>query len=502
MKSNQLAMLVILLFCLSLMIFVLSGCATNIEKLIDNAARGPISEHARALDQILSAGSHAVPALRNAVHDPSSNKRYFAITALREIGHDAQPAVLDLEAIVASDPSWVYRELAVTALCQIEDQPSSSMIKSLYDDDAAVRAAGARCLESAGWSPTTLADTAAYLVSRQDWTALERGIQANGLSAKDVGRFLKVKDYQPIAPKDASSEDYNATVALINVLATSMQADVLESLMPMLASPEEGIRIATQKAILSLPACETFRRLSLLMASAAGSDESNKSESRVRIKTEITNIVQYLGRVDSYGVPGFVRAEIRAAVDHIPHVALIQDAKIWTLRDYWRTAKDGRIDREALSWSVALGAECTVRWLLEHGAKATDRDSIGRPVLIIAALYGRTRIVQLLLESGAGVDDAKKDGGTALMTAALYGLDEIVVILLKHGADPNAQGREGYTALMLASSLDMVNMVKLLLNAGAKPELTDKAGKTAIDHAANPEIAEILNRALREGTVH
>jgi serine/threonine protein kinase/ankyrin repeat protein len=190
----------------------------------------------------------------------------------------------------------------------------------------------------------------------------------------------------------------------------------------------------------------------------------------------------------------------------------------------------------------------TARLLIEHGADAHARDSLGRTAMAIAVLYNPGAI-ELLLASGVNINEQTQFGPPLLIAArhqwpypqteprfGLFddkgervhiGQPNAVKILIEKGADPNARDGAGRNALMVMS-LDSLtvedletaiesrkkidprkrgrrndNVVEsigeLLLNAGCDVNAADNKGRTPLMYAAASERSEVVNLLLNRG---
>lgn len=73
-----------------------------------------------AQDALAKLGRAAVPALTEALRDPSPNRRSGATKALGQIGPAAETALASLQVLVKADPAETVRQAAVEAVKQIK----------------------------------------------------------------------------------------------------------------------------------------------------------------------------------------------------------------------------------------------------------------------------------------------------------------------------------------------------------------------------------------------
>jgi hypothetical protein len=125
-----------------------------------------------------------------------------------------------------------------------------------------------------------------------------------------------------------------------------------------------------------------------------------------------------------------------------------------------------------------------VRWLLDHGAIATDGD-------LLAALghfqrHGKEAydIAETLSAWGLPVDGGVVSGRTPLQAFAHQGARKTVSWLIAHGADVNARLPGGRTAAHLAAERNTApTTLALLVESGSDLRTRDEDGHTPIDIA-------------------
>jgi ankyrin repeat protein len=125
-----------------------------------------------------------------------------------------------------------------------------------------------------------------------------------------------------------------------------------------------------------------------------------------------------------------------------------------------------------------------VRWLLDHGAAATD-------ACLAAALghlqrHGRGAydIAEALVTFGIAVDCGVGTGRTLLQAFAHQGDHRTVAWLIAHGADVNAHNASGRTAVHYAAERNTgPKTLALLVEAGADLLASDAGGRTPLEIA-------------------
>eukprot|EP00931_Biecheleriopsis_adriatica_P111380 TRINITY_DN85742_c0_g1_i1.p1 TRINITY_DN85742_c0_g1~~TRINITY_DN85742_c0_g1_i1.p1 ORF type:complete len:238 (-),score=54.89 TRINITY_DN85742_c0_g1_i1:75-788(-) len=168
---------------------------------------------------------------------------------------------------------------------------------------------------------------------------------------------------------------------------------------------------------------------------------------------------------------------------------------------------------------LTLDAEGVAAALAE-GADVNARDSLDRPLAVIAASLRGGDVLQKFIDTGA-VDLEAKDGGMvsgtpllwAVGTMGMTGVEplvpfeevaeaednaEVVDILLKAGADLHATNKDGETVLHLAASLPRLRTLKFLLSQAAYAE---DAALLTVKDSTNMTPLDAVNDQLR-GLTH
>jgi hypothetical protein len=119
-----------------------------------------------------------------------------------------------------------------------------------------------------------------------------------------------------------------------------------------------------------------------------------------------------------------------------------------------------------------------VKYLLEHGARTTDRTGRGETALLLAAEGGTLEMLQYLLsaEGGASITETDEKGNTALLLAGCYCVSKKVHWLLEYGgAQITDTNNEGYSVWIMNGEASLHN---LLIDAYKKD---DDGEYTSID---------------------
>ncbi|MBI3320030.1 MAG: ankyrin repeat domain-containing protein [Candidatus Omnitrophica bacterium] len=142
-----------------------------------------------------------------------------------------------------------------------------------------------------------------------------------------------------------------------------------------------------------------------------------------------------------------------------------------------------------------------VRWLLDHGAIATDRD-------LLAALghfqrhgTGAYAVAEVLLAWGLPIDGAVPGDRTPMQAFAHHAAHKTVSWLIAHGAAVNARGPGGRTAAHFAAERNTgPTTLALLVKSGADLATRDEDGHTSLDIAKLNEkirLVEWIKRRVR-----
>ena len=142
-----------------------------------------------------------------------------------------------------------------------------------------------------------------------------------------------------------------------------------------------------------------------------------------------------------------------------------------------------------------------VRWLLDHGAEATD-------VCLPAALghlqrHGRGAydIAEALVSFGLAVDHGVGTGRTLLQAFAHQGDHRTVAWLIAHGANVNAHSSSGRTAVHYAAERNTgPKTLELLVEGGADLMARDADGRPPLEIAklnGKPRLVEWIARRVR-----
>jgi ankyrin repeat protein len=109
------------------------------------------------------------------------------------------------------------------------------------------------------------------------------------------------------------------------------------------------------------------------------------------------------------------------------------------------------VELTPLDNAIGLGEAAAAKWLLSHGAIASDRSDTG-PLWSAVELSGGKgaewlTVLEALLEHGASASASTEDGTTLLHLAATEQLPAVITLLAQRGAAVDERDREGFTPL-------------------------------------------------------
>lgn len=142
-----------------------------------------------------------------------------------------------------------------------------------------------------------------------------------------------------------------------------------------------------------------------------------------------------------------------------------------------------------------------VRWLLDHGARASDAHFAAALGHLQRHGRGAYDIAEVLLASDISVDGGVGAGRTPLQAFAHQADHRAVAWLIAHGADVNARSSSGRTAAHLAAERNTgPKTLALLVEGGADLLACDDDGLTPLEIAKlneKPRLVEWIARRLR-----
>lgn len=126
---------------------------------------------------------------------------------------------------------------------------------------------------------------------------------------------------------------------------------------------------------------------------------------------------------------------------------------------------------DLLAKAIDGGRADILQLLLDNGADANARSSVGHTPLQMAAKSGNPALVRPLLDAGADVNakPAYWTGQTAFQAAAKRGYINVVQLLLDYGADINVRSWDDRTGLQIAAEDGKINLSQLVLGRAASP---------------------------------
>lgn len=170
--------------------------------------------------------------------------------------------------------------------------------------------------------------------------------------------------------------------------------------------------------------------------------------------------------------------DIMSAAAAVGYMSLIEDR----LKEGFNVDFSGGLVGSPLLAAAVGGHEAAVRLLVEAGAKFEAKVTHeSRPVLYIAAEYGRDAAVGVLLEKGANLTFDPNERQALHYAMKQGGHERVILELLRHGAQINAKTAKGETALHYAASIGVRTAVlDLLIDQGADIEAKNNLGQTPL----------------------
>ncbi len=137
---------------------------------------------------------------------------------------------------------------------------------------------------------------------------------------------------------------------------------------------------------------------------------------------------------------------------------------------------------------------------LEAGADP-NRETLGNPILSIAAENGPVEVVAALLDAGAEVDRLGKSDNTPLMRAVFGNQPEVTQLLIDSGAslDLVEASTDRFGLIFAIDGLNGVDAMVVLLDNGADINQLDRRGDNALAAAAFVGDAEAANILIERG---
>ncbi|KNG91704.1 hypothetical protein ANOM_000252 [Aspergillus nomiae NRRL 13137] len=156
--------------------------------------------------------------------------------------------------------------------------------------------------------------------------------------------------------------------------------------------------------------------------------------------------------------------------------------------------------RTPIAWAAARGDVCSVKLLLRFGADPNISCDTGNNPLLRSVRAKSSECVRLLLEHGANARSKSTLGFTALHYAAYYRDDETYIEpLLEYDAPVEEKDDYGWTPLSCTAEYDHDRSARALLDYGANIESRDKLGWTPLLRAVNSNSHKVCRLLLEKG---
>lgn len=154
---------------------------------------------------------------------------------------------------------------------------------------------------------------------------------------------------------------------------------------------------------------------------------------------------------------------------------------------------DPKYQRTPLLWAVFAGDLEMLKFLLEKGAKLSDRDLDGNTPILCAAIGGQVEIIYYLMDAHhMTLTECNNFGMTALLCAAASGKHLTVDWLLRHGSSIAEKDAEGNNAVCIAIKNNRLAIVELLKARGAAFANCNKYGDNTFIYSARVGKLDIL----------
>ncbi|KFZ25366.1 hypothetical protein V502_00151 [Pseudogymnoascus sp. VKM F-4520 (FW-2644)] len=159
------------------------------------------------------------------------------------------------------------------------------------------------------------------------------------------------------------------------------------------------------------------------------------------------------------------------------------------------------VGRTPLSYSAENGHRGSLDLLLAKGVDIDLIDSVGRTPVSYAAENGHRGIFELLIAKGVDIDSKDSASRTPVSYAAENGHEGILEVLLLKDADVNSIDSAGWTPLSYAARNGHEGSLNLLVNFGANINSKDSAGRTPLSYAAGNGHEGSLKLLLQHGPI-
>ncbi|MEM6699825.1 MAG: ankyrin repeat domain-containing protein [Bacteroidota bacterium] len=146
------------------------------------------------------------------------------------------------------------------------------------------------------------------------------------------------------------------------------------------------------------------------------------------------------------------------------------------------TNEDGTIP---LALAVQQNQEAIAGLLLNRSDEPSEdanwENTLGEPIIVLAAFEGKTGIVKTLVYFGADVNAMDYMDNTALTMAAKRGNAPVMEFLVENGADIDHENMLGFTPVLIAAESGHYAAANYLANNGANIENRSYSGIAATD---------------------
>eukprot|EP01133_Synstelium_polycarpum_P011503 gene11503-13419_t len=129
--------------------------------------------------------------------------------------------------------------------------------------------------------------------------------------------------------------------------------------------------------------------------------------------------------------------------------------------------------------SAGENGHLIIKYLVQHGADARQRNEQGMTPLHVAAFHGMPECLATLIAGGGAEVNGKCEDGSTPLLKAIHGASGSEA-KENNGADPNIANDQDETPLHFAGYYGLVEIVQALIGRGANLEARDKWGETPL----------------------
>jgi len=175
------------------------------------------------------------------------------------------------------------------------------------------------------------------------------------------------------------------------------------------------------------------------------------------------------------------------------------------VRDLFRTQEPliqqkDRTGWGPLQWTLFLGWEDLMRWLLRNEAQANDFEATVMSPIHVAAAWSKGASITFLHEGGVQLDVVGPQGWSPVHYAAYHGRQDCLEQLIARGCEPQRLDQQGRSALHLAAEQGHNDIVAFLLGKSLdKDQQETKYGRSPLHLAAAAAQGSVVRTLMMNG---